>query len=101
MSQTSLIWTIFLIITFLVIAWHVRALFQLGKIEKQIFEKESRVDAIPAEVVGRTSGSLVTQKQLEAQINNKQQPIRREIELLEKRRKFIIEKAPLIGIFKR
>jgi hypothetical protein len=84
-----------------VLGWHIYALVKLHKIEKLIFEKEEAIDKIPENTSGRTSGSLVTQGQLDKLIIKEQAPLMREIELLEKRRKFIIEKAPLIGVFKK
>jgi hypothetical protein len=80
------------LIAIAVAIWQVLLYRQLSENERAMKSKQSEIDAIPAQMQGRTSGSLATQSKLDKLIVAEQAPLKHELELLERDRKFILNR---------
>lgn len=69
--------------------WQSRLYFKLNANQRDIEAKELAIDGVPESVAGRTSGTLTTDPQRQAQVKNEQQPLLRDLELLRQQREFI------------
>jgi outer membrane lipopolysaccharide assembly protein LptE/RlpB len=72
--------------------WQFRLYRQLGDNQKAIEAKQAEIDAVPADMQGRVSGSLTAQPKLDRLIEAEQAPLKHELKLLERDRKFILNK---------
>lgn len=76
-------------------------LLKVWWLEKVILKKEAELDDIAPRLTQSSQGFLVNQGQLNKMVEKEQLPIKREIELLEKKRRFILDKLPIIGSLKK
>lgn len=72
--------------------WQFRLYGQLRENEAAIKAKQSEIDAVPENMLGRVSGGLVAQPKLDKLIEAEQAPLRHALKLLERDRKFILNK---------
>lgn len=70
---------------------------EIGKIEHEIFRLDEEHDSIP----GKSKNPFVNNDQLMRIIAKKREPILRKIDLLKQKRQFILDRIPLIGLFKK
>lgn len=70
---------------------------QVKDLETRIEGKHKELRELPDKLHGRTSNSLVTQGQLDKMIEHESKPIKQDIERLERERRFILEKIPLLS----
>ncbi|MBI2337658.1 hypothetical protein HYU95_00585 [Candidatus Daviesbacteria bacterium] len=66
-------------------------------IEKEIYNLESEFDLIPDKI----KNPYMNNDQLQKKIVRERDPIKRKINLLKQKRQFILDKIPLIGLFKK
>jgi len=64
--------------------------------EKKILKYKKRINNLPKEIKKRTDGMPVNQQQFERMIENEQKPLLHELEILETKRQFILDKLPFI-----
>jgi outer membrane lipopolysaccharide assembly protein LptE/RlpB len=72
--------------------WQFQLYRHLNDNEASIKAKQAEIDKVTADIQGRTSRSLVSQSQLEKQIAVAQAPLEHELKLLERDRKFILNR---------
>lgn len=70
---------------------------EVGKIESEIFRLEEEFDSIPE----KSKNPHVNNDQLTRIIAKKREPLLRKINLLKQKRRFILDKIPLIGLLKK
>jgi hypothetical protein len=71
------------------------------KLEEEILSKKKEIEQVPAKILPTIQNSLVTQSQLDKMVEKKQKTLREELERLKLERQFIIERLPLVGLFKK
>jgi hypothetical protein len=76
------------------VAWTIVIYVKVNNIEKQIRTKEDEIDKLEPDINGRTSGTLIVEKQRLAQIEKAKQPLLRDLERLEQERQFYLDKLP-------
>ena len=72
--------------------WQFRLYRSLSENENTIKAKQKQIDVVSKDMQRRTSQSLVDQSQLDRLIENEQAPLKYELELLKRDRKFILDK---------
>ena len=90
----SIIGSLILVATTLVSIWVIPLYRKLNTIHSKIRAKNDEIDAVEPDINGRTSGSLVNEKQRLAQVQNAKAPLLRELERLEQERQFVVDKLP-------
>ena len=93
--------TLFVSSLFVALIIYVPQYLKVKELEKDIEKKHTELEELPKKLHGRTSGSLVTQSQLDRMIESESKPIKQEIERLERKRRFVLEKIPLLSKFVR
>lgn len=81
-----------ILVTLCLVAWQASLYRKLARNERSIKAKQAEIDAVEPDVNGRTSGHLVNEKQRLAQVNAAKMPLIKELETLERERRFILDK---------
>lgn len=73
---------------------------KVGEIEVEILEKKKEINELPQKVLKKANGHL-NQSQFEKVVENQKQPLIYDLDVLETKRKFILDKIPLISFMKK
>jgi len=75
-----------------VAVWQFRLYRQLGDNQKEIEVKRAEIDAVPNQQLAKAQQHGIAQPTLDKMIQKEQAPLKHELELLERHRKFIKDK---------
>lgn len=73
---------------------------EAGEIEVKILEKKKEIQELPKKVLQKANGHL-NQSQFERVVEKEKQPMLYELDVLETKRRFILDKIPLINFMKK
>lgn len=85
------------ILSIFVFVYSLVKLQKIGRIEKEINDLESEFDSVP----DKARNPYMNNDQLQRKITRDREPIKRKIDLLKQKRQFILDKIPLVGLFKK
>ena len=80
--------------------WYIKSFKEISELEKKIFDKQKDYDDMEQTTHQKTRGTI-NQRQLDALVAKNRKPVEKELNLLKMERRFILDKLPLVGFFKK
>jgi len=83
--------------------WFVYGIYKLRQKEKEIFEVKSQLDNIENDEVSKRTlrSGMVNQSAFERMTEKRRKPLEAKLETLKMERQFLLDKIPLLGLFKK
>jgi len=92
----SYIFVIISVAVVLFIIFYIVSFLRVIIYEKKILKYKKRINSLPKEIKKRTDGMPVNQQQFEKLVEIEQKPLLQELEIIETKRQFILDKLPFI-----